>query len=204
MAKAAAEAAAAEAEARRLAAASELLTVTTAPGGTLPLVLASESIRTLWTVEGDAAIRHALRTAPVPVARVPAVDDGYVTTRLTPTGSHVVRDVVDVEWQRGRTELYQVDVEQGTCSPIHRADSVVRVAPDGRAVLHTDSHRVAAVDVHNGATLVEDSDRLPVVSAEFADGGTRLAVVRGHFEVNREVKGHAERHGHGLRAGSPW
>lgn len=118
-AKTAAEAAAAEAEARRLAAAAELLTATTAPGGTLPLVLASESIRTLWTVEGDTALRHALRTAPVPIARIPAVVDGYVTTRLTSTGSHVVRDVVDVPRQRGSTELYEVDVEQGKCSPIH-------------------------------------------------------------------------------------
>lgn len=160
----------AEAEARRLAAASELLTATTAPGGTLPLALAMESIRTLWTLEGDTALRRALRTAPVPVVRIPNPGDGLPITRLTTTGSHVIRG----------KELFEVDLDRREYRPVRREDGPGdRITGDGRAELRTDTHRVVVVDTRTGATLADDHDRLPVVTAVLSEDGTHLTVVRG-------------------------
>jgi WD40 repeat protein len=160
----------AEAEARRLAAASELLTATTAPGGTLPLALAIESIRTLWTLEGDTALRHALRTAPVPVVRIPDPGDGFTDPRLTSSGSHVIRG----------KELFEVNLEEREYRPVQRPDSpVIGVTGDGRTELRTDTHRVAVVDTRTGATLADDHDRAPIVTAALSEDGTRLTVVRG-------------------------
>lgn len=85
-----AERTAAEADARRLAAASELASVTGARGGALPILLATESVRTWWTLEGVTALRRALRTAPLPVTQLPDDERGRATTRLTATGDHLV------------------------------------------------------------------------------------------------------------------
>ncbi len=179
-ARAAAEAAAARAEARRLAVAAELVAVTGGRGGPLPLTLAVESVRTCWTLEGDTALRHALRTAPRLVTRLPVDDRDPGPARLRATGDQVVRHLfapgsADRVW----TQLLELDFDGPGWREVHQEEGRVRFTPDGRAVLRTDARRVTLVDIRTGAVLAEDTDRRPVVSAQLSEDGTRLVVVRG-------------------------
>ncbi|WP_410582708.1 trypsin-like peptidase domain-containing protein [Amycolatopsis sp. lyj-108] len=180
------EAARAEAEARRLAAASELATATTKRGRTVPLTLAIESIRTMWTLEGDGALRRAMRTAPVVAAEIPEAAGERVFARLTTTGSHLIREVVNDSGNRMRRQMRLYDLD-GTeryrrdCALVHLFDgqAAVRFGPDGRLAVRTDGKRVTVAEVESGADLFEDHGRIPVISTAFSRDGTTLAVVRG-------------------------
>jgi WD40 repeat protein len=183
-ARTAAERAAVLADARRLAGASELSTATIGPGGALALVLATESIRKQWTLEGDIALRHALRTAPRLVADFPVDERGMGTLRLTPSGDRVVRSLTHVNRQpktvRRWTQLLAPSPEGTAGRVVHEDDvSAVQFTHDGSAVLRADSRRVTVAELRTGATLAEDVDDDKVVSAILSDNGKLLVVIRG-------------------------
>jgi WD40 repeat protein len=183
-ARAAAERAAVLADARRLAAVSELVTATTGSGGALALVLATESVRRQWTLEGDTALRHALTTAPRLVADFPVDERGLGTLRLTPGGDRVVRPLTQVDGQsqtvRRWTQLL-APAPGGTAGRVVHEDDVsaVQFTHDGGAVLRADACRVTVAELRTGATLAEDVDGDKVVSALLSDDGKPLVVLRG-------------------------
>jgi WD40 repeat protein len=172
-----------EADARRLAAASELATATAIGGGPLPLALAIESLATSRTFEGDSALRHAMRTAPRPVARLEDNRQKYRRTRLSAAGEHLVRTVVagvSEQFPQGLTEVFRVGFEEPGCYEVYREESFVQPDRGAGAVLRTGEHRVTLVDLRTGRDLADDDGRTPVVSATLSDDGRHLAVVRGH------------------------
>ncbi|MEV7628870.1 trypsin-like peptidase domain-containing protein [Actinoplanes sp. NPDC089786] len=176
-----AQRAAAEADARRLAAASELATATSIRGGPLPLALAIESLATAWTFEGDSALRHAMRTAPCPVARLEDNGEKYARIRLSSTGDHLIRTVRDGSSDRfpqGLTEVFHVGFDDPGCHLVHREEMFFAPAGDAAVGLHNDGHRAVVVDLRTGRRLTADDGRMPIVSAAMSDDGKHLAVVR--------------------------
>ncbi|MDY7088268.1 MAG: trypsin-like peptidase domain-containing protein [Actinomycetota bacterium] len=177
-----AQRAAAEADARRLAAASELATATAVRGGPLPLALAVASLATAWTFEGDRALRHAMRTAPRPVARLEKSEERYSRTRLSSTGDHLVRTVHDGgsdRFRRGLTEVFRVGFDDRGCHLVHREEIFLEPCGNATVGLHTDAHRAVVVDLRTGARLATDDGSMAIVSAMLSDDGRHLAVVRG-------------------------
>nr|WP_238419654.1 trypsin-like peptidase domain-containing protein [Streptomyces taklimakanensis] len=172
---------AAEADARRLAAAAELAAMTK-PGSPVPLVLAQRSIQALWTLEGDTALRRVLRRAPHPLVRLPDVHPEPDTQSVTILGDHLVRTVT---WYQGgdrhrvRTELFGIDREAHRFRTVHEADDRVLHPAPGRVAVRVGARRVTVVDLHSGDTIAEDRDCRSVVASALSRDGTRLAIVRG-------------------------
>jgi WD40 repeat protein len=186
-ARAAAVEAAAEAEARRLAAAAELATATSGAGA-VPLVLAAESVKTCWTLEGDSALRHALRTAPVPIAEIPCPPSDKTSASLMGSGTHIARETVTFrQSSRGQTQLFKVDVDEGSYHEVYQAEDTVQFSHDARLALRVDSHWVTVIDCQSGATMIDDRGRSPVASAVLSSDGTRVAVVRGQSAKEESV-----------------
>ncbi|MEU0744630.1 trypsin-like peptidase domain-containing protein [Streptomyces sp. NPDC006134] len=202
-----ARAAAAEARARQLAAASELATATGVRGGPLPLALAVESLETRWTLAGDTALRHALRTAPLPLGRVPvgehpSEESGEphrvftATGRFSPLDPDLVHSAVYGYDQVAQTRLatYQL-FRRGPggagATEVHRAvgpalpamglqrPELLPYTPDGRAVLQTDARRAVVRDLRTDAVLASDTTGPPLVTARLGDDGSSLLVIRG-------------------------
>jgi hypothetical protein len=196
--------AAAEARARQLAAASELATATGARGGTLALTLAVESVRTRWTLAGDTALRHALRTAPLPLVRLDCDDwsdrsdrPGTPTRRLSATDPGLVMWALPAydaatETRSVTHQLLRLDPESARGAGIHTIEGPPNPAlglvlhrplpytSDGRAFLRADAHQATVTDLATGAVLATDTDGPPLLTALLSGDGSRLAVIRGH------------------------
>lgn len=201
-----ARAAAAEARARQLAAASELATATGIRGGPLPLALAMESLETRWTLAGDTALRHALRTAPLPLGRVPVGARGddpdrtfTATGRLSPHDPGLVQSVVygydPVAQTRIATyQLFRREPGGADATEVHSAagpalptmglqrPELLPYTLDGRAVLHADARGAVVRDLRTDAVLAADTDGPPLVTARLGDDGSSLVVIRGTSE----------------------
>ncbi|MEO3807039.1 trypsin-like peptidase domain-containing protein [Nonomuraea sp. B1E8] len=205
-----ARAAAAEARARQLAAASELATATRIRGGPLPLALALESLETCWTLAGDTALRRALRTAPLPLGRVPVGDRPgeesgehdrilVATGRFSPLDPGLVQSAAYGYDQVAQTrlatyQLFRRDLGGAGVIEVHRAvgpalpamglqrPELLPYTLDGRAVLQADDRGAVVRDLRTDAVLASDTAGPPLVTARLGDDGRSLVVIRGTSE----------------------
>ena len=148
-----AEEAASKAEARRLAAAAELALASRGVPLQVPISLAVESIRMEPTIEGDVAIRHAIRRAPIQRSR--ADHDGSVNAvAFSPDGTRVAT---------GSSDRSARVLDAATGAELCRLDhdgpvTAVAFSPDGTRVATGSSDRSARVWVADRDQLIKQAE----------------------------------------------
>ena len=169
--------AAQQSEARRLAAAAELALASPRVPLQVPIVLAVESMRLIPTIEGNIAIRNAIRIAPAQRSRTD--HDGPVhAVAFSPDGSQVVTGSAD-----GTARVLDARSGAQLCRLDHDGPVIaVAFSPDGSQVVTGSADGTARVmGAHSGAQAWRvDHDR-PVIAVAFSPDGSQVVTGSGIF-----------------------
>jgi WD40 repeat protein len=162
--------AAREAEARRLAAAAELAMSSNQPQPVF-LALAIESMRTLPTLEGDIAIRHAISLAPRIRTNIPH-EDAVTSVAFSPDGSRVAT----ASWD-GTARVRDLATGAELLRVRHEgAVSAVAFSPDGtRLASAGDDGSARMSDISTGAELFRVVHEGAVKAIAFSGDGRWIA-----------------------------
>jgi WD40 repeat protein len=166
-----AEEAAKQAEARRLAAAAELALATPGVPLQVPTALAIESLGMKSTVEGDIAIRHAIRRTPIQLCRLDQ-EGPVIAVAFSPDGTRLATGSED-----GSARVLNAATRAELCRLDHEGPVIaVAFSPDGTWVATGSEDGSARVlDAATGAELWRLDHEGPVIAVAFSEDGTRLA-----------------------------
>ena len=166
-----AEEAAKEAEARRLAAAAELALATRGVPLQVPIALAIESLGMESTIEGDIAVRHAIRRTPIQLCRLDH-EGPVIAVAFSPDGTKLATGSSDHS-----ARVLHAATGAELCRLDHKGPvNAVAFSPDGtRVATGSSDHSARVLDAATGAELCRLDHESPVIAVAFSPDGTKLA-----------------------------
>jgi WD40 repeat protein len=166
--------------ARQLAAQSELVRRPLGEPLTVSVLLAAESLRHFWSVEGDQAMRRAMALLPRPAVQAGELETS-TDSKLSPDGTHVA--LVSDE---GTLQVYDVMAQRMVQSIPAKGATLLGWSPDGEMLLGLGEDRVARAWLVADGTeqrLFTISERDPSAFA-FSAGRQVIAVAEEGEETN--------------------